>query len=70
MVGSQEDFLRIGCIARLYRAFAGDKTWREFDGGPHLLLHWRESDKVLAEIFSWIDARLPKTNSDFDVAAD
>jgi len=57
MVGSKEDFLRNKCIAQLHRSLAGEKTWLEFEGGPHLLLHWREADKVLAEVFAWIEKR-------------
>jgi acylglycerol lipase len=58
MVGSKEDFLRTKCIAQLHRALAGDKTWLEFEGGPHLLLHWQDADKVLAEVFAWLDGRI------------
>jgi alpha-beta hydrolase superfamily lysophospholipase len=58
MVGSKEDFLRNECIAQLHRSLAGDKSWREFEGGPHLLLHWQERDKVLAEILAWIEIRI------------
>lgn len=58
MVGSKEDFLRNKCIAQLHKSLAGTKTWREFEGGPHLLLHWQEADKVLTEVLGWIEARL------------
>jgi alpha-beta hydrolase superfamily lysophospholipase len=61
MVGSKEDFLRNKCIAQLHKSLAGEKTWREFEGGPHLLLHWQEADKVLAEVLAWIEARIGKT---------
>jgi acylglycerol lipase len=58
MVGSKEDFLRTKCIAQLHKSLAGEKTWREFEGGPHLLLHWQEADTVLAEVLAWIETRL------------
>ncbi|HWA89839.1 MAG TPA: alpha/beta fold hydrolase [Rhizomicrobium sp.] len=58
MVGSKEDFLYTTCVAALHRNLAGDKTWRIFEGGPHLLLHWRESDEVLRVVTGWIDSRL------------
>jgi alpha-beta hydrolase superfamily lysophospholipase len=58
MVGSKEDFLRTKCIAQLHKSLTGEKTWREFEGGPHLLLHWQKSDKVLTEVLGWIEARL------------
>ena len=61
MVGSKEDFLRNKCIAQLHKSLAGEKTWREFEGGPHLLLHWQEADKVLAEVLTWIEARTGAT---------
>jgi alpha-beta hydrolase superfamily lysophospholipase len=58
MVGSRENFLNTNCIARLHGALAGEKTWRFFEGGPHLLLHWMRCDEVLAEVLSWIEARM------------
>jgi alpha-beta hydrolase superfamily lysophospholipase len=63
MIGSKEDFLRNKCIAQLHRSLAGEKTWREFEGGPHLLLHWQEADKVLAEVLAWIEARIGTAQS-------
>jgi acylglycerol lipase len=70
MVGSKEDFLKIGAIAYLHKSFAGDKTWREFEEGPHLLLHWRNADLVLDEVFAWIDAHMPKAEQSFHAAAE
>lgn len=58
MIGSREDFLRNQCIAQLHKSLAGEKAWHEFEGGPHLLLHWQKGDNVLAETLSWIEARL------------
>jgi hypothetical protein len=58
MMGSKEDFLRTKCIAQLFKSLAGEKTWMEIEGGPHLLLHWQNGDNVMAQIFHWLDARL------------
>lgn len=58
MVGTGDDILRLECIRRLHRRLAGPRTWQSFRGGPHLLLHWKHNDRVLARIFSWLDAQL------------
>lgn len=59
MVGSREDFLYTTCVASLHRNLAGEKTWRVFDGGPHLLFHWRRNEEVIALAADWMAARLP-----------
>jgi alpha-beta hydrolase superfamily lysophospholipase len=61
MVGSKEDFLYEKCIGRLHRALAGQKSWRVFEGGPHLLLHWKRASIVLDEITDWISGQLGNT---------
>jgi acylglycerol lipase len=61
MIGSKEDVLREACIARLHQSLDGEKEWATFDGGPHLLLHWKHNDRVLAKVFGWIDTRLTGT---------
>ena len=48
MVGSKENFVNTNCIAQLHKSLAGEKTWRKFEDGPHLLLHWTKADEVLA----------------------
>jgi alpha-beta hydrolase superfamily lysophospholipase len=58
MVGGREDLLREDCIKRLHHNLAGEKEWARFKRGPHLLLHWKRSDRVLGKIFSWIESRL------------
>lgn len=58
MVGSKEDFLYTTCVAALHGNLAGEKTWRIFDGGPHLLLHWQRKDDVLRVVTDWIEAKL------------
>lgn len=60
MVGSREDILRVACIERLHAGLAGVKMWQRFRDGPHLLLHWKHSDRVLDTVFGWIDARLSR----------
>ena len=58
MVGSREDVLRVACVERLHAGLAGIKMWQRFHDGPHLLLHWKHSDRVLGKVFSWLDTRL------------
>ncbi|MDZ4866413.1 MAG: alpha/beta fold hydrolase [Alphaproteobacteria bacterium] len=59
LVGSREDVSPLRCIRSLSERFKGDASLVEFEDGPHLLLHWRERDRVLETIGHWIDARLP-----------
>jgi alpha-beta hydrolase superfamily lysophospholipase len=59
LVGSREDVSPLSCVRGLKRRFKGDATFVEFENGPHLLLHWRERDRVLETIGGWMDARLP-----------
>ena len=47
MVGSKEDFLYTKCIGRLHDALAGSKMQKVYDGGPHLLFHWRHAKDVV-----------------------
>jgi acylglycerol lipase len=61
LVGSREDVSPLRCVRGLKQRFKGDATFVEFENGPHLLLHWRERDRVLETIGNWIDARLPLT---------
>lgn len=58
MAGSKDDLLRTACIAQLHRGLRGAKSWRTFEGGPHLLLHWQHRDRVLETIFAFLDARV------------
>ena len=58
MVGSKEDFLYTKCIERLHDALAGPKTQKVYDGGPHLLFHWRHAKDVVDDTIAWIEARL------------
>ena len=58
MAGSKDDLIGTLHIAQLHKRLAGEKAWVSFEDGPHLLLHWTKRDRVLARIFSWIDARL------------
>lgn len=60
MIGGKEDLLREDCIKRLYNGLAGDKQWARFKNGPHLLLHWKNRDKVLSRVFAWIDGQLTR----------
>lgn len=61
MMGGKEDLLREDCIKRLYGNLAGDKQWTRFRNGPHLLLHWKNRDKVLSRVFGWIDGQLTRS---------
>lgn len=58
MVGSKEDFLYIKCIGRLHSALAGPKTQKVYDGGPHLLFHWRHAKDVVDDTMTWIQSQL------------
>jgi alpha-beta hydrolase superfamily lysophospholipase len=60
MVGGREDLLRVACIRRLHDGLAGVKMWQRFRDGPHLLLHWKENERVLKTVFDWIEARLAR----------
>jgi alpha-beta hydrolase superfamily lysophospholipase len=55
MVGSREDLMRTDCIERLHANLQGEKTWASFAGGPHLLLHWKHSERVMARVLSFIE---------------
>jgi acylglycerol lipase len=58
MAGTKEDLLRLDCIRRLHDGLAGEKDWERFEGGPHLLLHWKHNDRVLDKVLAWLGARL------------
>jgi acylglycerol lipase len=58
MIGGKEDVIREDCIQRLHGSLGGDKQWTRFKNGPHLLLHWKNRDKVLSRVFGWIDSQL------------
>jgi len=61
MVGTRDDVLRTACITRLHLSLKGEKSWETFKDGPHLLLHWREGERVLERVLSFIEDRLPAT---------
>ncbi|HEX4293051.1 MAG TPA: alpha/beta fold hydrolase [Rhizomicrobium sp.] len=69
MVGTKEDVLRLDCIRRLYDGLAGEKDWKTFEDGPHLLLHWQHNDRVLDKVFSWLEARLTGEPAAYKVEA-
>jgi alpha-beta hydrolase superfamily lysophospholipase len=58
LLGSKEDILYTTCIDALHRNLSGRKSFRVFDGGPHLLLHWQQKDDVLGAVIGWIEAEL------------
>jgi alpha-beta hydrolase superfamily lysophospholipase len=57
MVGERDDILRIECIRRLHDGLAGEKQWAFFPDAPHLLLHWKNNDRVVQLLIDWIDDR-------------
>ncbi len=61
MVGERDDILRLGCIRRLHDGLAGEKQWAYFPGAPHLLLHWKNNDRVVQLVLDWIDDRLNRS---------
>jgi pimeloyl-ACP methyl ester carboxylesterase len=69
MVGTKDDVLRAACIARLHTGLSGEKAWRRFKGGPHLLLHWQHNDRVLSTVLSWIEARLTREIPAYKIGA-
>jgi alpha-beta hydrolase superfamily lysophospholipase len=58
MMGSKDDLLHTASVKRLYAALAGEKSWRDFQNGPHLLLHWSRGQEVLDAAVGWIEALL------------
>jgi acylglycerol lipase len=58
LVGSREDVSQLSCVRQLHARLGGEAEWEEFKGGPHMLLHWEESARVLERIFQWLDARV------------
>ncbi|HEY2886864.1 MAG TPA: alpha/beta fold hydrolase [Rhizomicrobium sp.] len=61
MVGERDDVLRIECIRRLHDGLAGEKQWAYFADAPHLLLHWKDNDRVIRRVFGWVDDHLNRT---------
>jgi len=61
MVGERDDILRLGCIRRLHDGLAGEKQWAYFPGAPHLLLHWKNNDRVVQLVLDWICNRLNRS---------
>ncbi len=55
LIGTREDVSALACIRGLHHRFPGDATLLEFEGGPHMLLHWKERDAVLRSIVDWIE---------------
>lgn len=54
LIGTREDVSALACIRGLHHRFPGDAALQEFEGGPHMLLHWKERDAVLQAIVDWI----------------
>lgn len=63
LIGSREDISTVACVRKLHTRLGGNADWAEFAGGPHLLLHWQESARVLERIFDWLEARLDQSAS-------
>jgi len=68
MAGERDDVLRIGCIRRLHDGLAGEKQWAYFSDAPHLLLHWKNNERVVQLVLRWIDARLNRAGSSIRAA--
>lgn len=70
LAGTNEDVSPLHCIRGLHRRLQGDATLREFEGGPHLLLHWRERDVVVDAITAWINERgAPRVSASVEALA-
>jgi len=63
MVGGRDDILRIECIRRLHDGLAGEKRWVYFLDAPHLLLHWKDNERVVRLVLGWVDERLNRAES-------
>jgi alpha-beta hydrolase superfamily lysophospholipase len=61
MAGTKDDLIGTLQIRRLHDRLGGEKEWVSFEGGPHLLLHWKHYDGVLQKVLTWIEVRLPTT---------
>jgi alpha-beta hydrolase superfamily lysophospholipase len=57
LLGSRENVSSMACVRGIHHRFAGDATLLEFKDGPHMLLHWRDREKVLDAIADWIADR-------------
>ncbi|MFM9862827.1 MAG: alpha/beta fold hydrolase [Micropepsaceae bacterium] len=57
LVGSGEDVSPLRCIRALHRRFPSDASLVEFEGGPHMLLHWVKREAVLNTIATWLSER-------------
>jgi len=57
LLGSREDVSPLHCIRALHQRFPADASLVEFAGGPHMLLHWTERERVLNTISGWMDER-------------
>ena len=60
LVGSCEDVSTLTCVRNLHTRLGGQADWEEFNGGPHMLLHWQESGRVAERIFQWLDDRVTR----------
>ena len=45
MVGSREGVSSLSCVRQLHRRLGGSADWEEFNGGPHMLLHWEQRER-------------------------
>jgi pimeloyl-ACP methyl ester carboxylesterase len=66
LVGTREDVSPLACVRKLHARLGGEAEWAEFNGGPHMLLHWQECGPVLARIFQWLDARVASRETQED----
>lgn len=57
LVGSREDVSPLRCIRALHRRLPADASLVEFEGGPHMLLHWTGRETVLNTIGKWLGER-------------
>jgi alpha-beta hydrolase superfamily lysophospholipase len=63
MVGERDDVLRLDCIRRLHDGLAGEKQWAYFADAPHLLLHWKDNDRVVRMVLGWVDDHLSRAGN-------
>lgn len=58
MMAGKDDLLRGECVRQLHDKLQGPKIWAPIENAPHLLLHWRRGDAVLAYIRRWMERQL------------
>lgn len=62
LVGLKDDIVGLACMKQLFRHLTGPKQWEEFEGGPHLLLHWQHNERVFDCALAWMARQIDAGN--------